>query len=251
MIYINNFNKTILDKNIKFIICDFDRTITSFSSNTCWNLFSKSPLVDIGFSEECTRLYNHYRPIEIDSTISFEEKSRYMEEWTIATSRVFGQFGINKQKLFEVLSTDNGIILRRGFESFAKLTNEMGIRFYIVSAGIYDVIHYTLEKNNLLLPNIHILTNKFKYNETGVSGIDGLILHSCNKDAINLPIKPDEFGLLFGDQIEDKIVGEKYDTLDIGFCPKREMLDVYNQSFDITLTPNSSFDSIGKILLKK
>ena len=251
MIYINKFNKKILERNISFIICDFDRTITSFKSNTCWNLFSKSSLIDKEFSNECNKLFDYYRPIELDSSIPFAEKSKYMEEWTLATSRIFGQFGITKEKLLEVLKKDNGILLRRGFDSFARLTNELGIKFFIVSAGIYDVIHYTLMTNNLLLPNIQIITNKFSYDSNGVSGIDGLVLHSCNKDSIQIPIRNDEFGLLFGDQVEDKRVGKNYDTYDIGFCPKKELLENYNHNFDITLTGNSSFDSIGKILLKK
>lgn len=250
MIYINNLNKKLLDKKIDFIICDFDRTITTFNSNTCWNFISKSGIFRKEFDDACDATFTYYRPIELDPNISFDLKSKYMEQWTLDAIKIFDRFGINKDIFNDILSKDKGITLRKGFTDFVKLTNDNNIRFYIVSAGIYDVIKYTLEKNNILLSNVEILSNKLNFTSNGVDGINGNILHSCNKDIIDIPINSNEYGLLFGDQIEDIKVGNRFNTYNIGFCGKKDLLSTFNSNYDITITPNSSYDNISKILKK-
>lgn len=251
MLYINNLNKNILKKDISFIICDFDRTITTFDSNTCWNFISKSGMVDKQFDRECDATFEYYRPIELDPTIAFNEKSKYMEQWTLDVLKIFDRYGINKEIFYNILKHDKGIKLRKNFSDFIKLTNKKNISFYIVSAGIYDVIEYTLQKNNILLPNVKILSNKFNFTDNGVNGIDGIVLHSCNKDIIDIPIKDNEYGLLFGDQIEDIKVGNRFDTYNIGFCGKEELIPTFMKNYDMTLTDDTSFDLVSKILIKK
>ena len=250
MIYINNFNKNRLKKKIKYILCDFDRTITVHDSNTCWNFISKSGLVDKSFKDKCDATYEYYRPIELNPNIPFEDKCNYMRQWTLDVLKIYNEYNINKEKFDYILSKDEGIKLRQDFDYFLKVCNAFNIPFYVVSAGIYDAIEYILNKNNLLLPNVHIISNKFNFTNNGVDGIIGDILHSCNKDIIDLPIDNNDYGLLIGDQIEDRIVGSKYDTLDIGFCGEKDLLNLYNHNFDITLTDDSSFKYIGSIVKK-
>ena len=250
MLYINNLNKNILKKDISFIICDFDRTITTYDSNTCWNFISKSGMFDKNFDKECDDTFLYYRPIELDTNISFEEKSKYMEQWTLDVLKIFDRYGINREIFYNVLKHDKGIKLRNNFNEFIKLTNDKNITFYIVSAGIYDVIEYTLQKNNILYPNVKILSNKFIFTNNGID-IDGNILHSCNKDIIDIPINDNEYGLLFGDQIEDIKVGNRFDTYNIGFCGKKDLIPTFMNNYDMTLTDDSSYDLVSKILIKK
>ena len=250
MIYINNISKDILTREIKYILCDFDRTITTYDSNTCWNFISKSNLIDKSFKDKCDATYKYYRPIELDTNIPFELKSYYMNKWTLDVLEIYNEYNISKEKFDYILSKDKGIKLRQYLDYFLTICNYYNIPFYIVSAGIYDVIEYILKKNNLLFPNINIISNKFNFTSNGVDGIIGDILHSCNKNSINLPINKNDFGLLIGDQIEDKVLGNNYDTLDIGFCDEASLIKNYNKNFNITLTDNASFKYISTLVKK-
>lgn len=238
-----------LDNNITFVISDFDRTITSFESSTSWSIFNNSCLVDNGFKEESKSLYDYYRIKELDTSISLSDKRRYMADWTDEQVKLFSKYNINKNKFYEIIDESNGLVLRKDFVDFARRLNKLNIKLYIVSGGIYDSIQYTLKKNNVLLNNIIIVSNKLKFNKKSIVGIDGNIITSCNKDSIYLPINSQQRGLLFGDMPEDKDSGCRYNTVDVVFSHCNDT-SFYNKLFDITLTDNSSFSNVGNLLIK-
>lgn len=245
MIYLNRFNEKLLNKKIDFVISDFDRTITNSDSATSWSVIPSSSLVDKSLKKESKLIFNHYRPIELDKNISFDNKSYNMKRWAYEQINLYKRYNITKGLLYEILGTNKRLVLRNDFSEFANKLNNMGIRLYIVSAGIYDVIKYILDKNNLLLDNISIISNHLTYDNNVISGISGTILHSCNKDSVDLDIKYNEYGLLFGDQVEDRIIGKHYNTYDIGFMSEN------HKEYDMVLTGNSSFNNVSKILIKE
>ena len=253
MIYLNN-NKlnTIFKKGkkVSFIICDFDRTITTQSSGTTWGIFTNNKLITPKLHEESSKLYKHYWPIEKDTSVDFDLKCRLMREWAITEAGLFGKYGINQRLFYEIIDKDETIVLRKDFIDFITLVNKLNIRFYIVSGGIFDVIKYVLEKHNILFDNMSIISNHLDFTNDYVSGIKGEVIHSCNKNIISLPIASDEHGLLFGDLPGDRLIGEKYDTIDIGFSNNMS-IEEYSKLFDIVLSGNSSFTNVGKLLLKK
>lgn len=244
MIYINNLNENYIQNDISFVLCDFDRTISKYDSATSWSIIPSSKYVDPKILEESRNLFDHYRPIELDTEMDFNQKSFYMKQWALASLSLYSKYKVTKNQLYKTLIYDNKIKLRKDFSKFVNRLNSLGIKLYIVSAGIYDIIEYILIENNILLDNVEIISNHLKYNRGIIDGVDGLFLHSCNKDKINLPITNNQYGLLFGDQVEDKMIAKKYNTLDIVFS------DIKNDSFDITLSGNSSFDNVGKLLIK-
>ncbi len=249
MIYINYLNKEKLKKDISFVITDFDRTITYYNSPTTWSLFSKSNLVNPLFKKETDKLYEYYRKIEINNELSFDTKSFYMQEWAIKQLCLFKKSGIDEQLFYKIIDSSDKFKLRADFIPFVKRLNELGIKIYIVSGGIYDVIKYVLEKNNILLDNITIVSNHINFDNRTVN-ISGNIIHSFNKGDITLPIKQSELGLLFGDLVSDKEIGKKYNTIDVVFSPNGNTIENKN-NFDITLTGGSSFSNVGKIFIKK
>ena len=95
-----------------------------------------------------------------------------------------------------------------------------------------------------------IISNHLEFTNDLVSGITGEVIHSCNKNIISLPIRDDEHGILFGDLPGDRLIGEKYDTIDVAFSNNMN-IEEYNKIFDIVLTGNSSFTNVGKLLIKK
>ena len=248
MIIINNINKKEINKKRTFVISDFDRTITTQDSTTSWSVINNSDLVDNSYKIDSRTLYNYYRQIELNSNISLEDKKRYMEEWTIKEVELLKKYNIDKSMFYKILSKSNRFILRPDFKEFYNRISELGIRLYIISGGIYDSIEYILKRDSIPLEKITIISNKLKFDNNQIIGIDGNIITSCNKDSISLPIGKEEHGLLFGDIPEDKNMGNLYDTYDIIF--NNDNNPIQNKMFNMSLTDSSSFSSVSKILIK-
>lgn len=245
MIYINRINNNFYNKKISFVICDFDRTLTTSDSSTSWSVIPSSDLVDPYLKKESNLIFNHYRPIELDKDISKENKAYNMKRWALEQINLYSRYNVTKELLYKILDSNNNMILRDGLDMFLYGLKKKGIRIYIVSAGIYDVINYTLDKNNLLLDNIQIISNHLVYNNNVISGVKGNLIHSCNKDSIKLDIDNNEYGLLFGDQVEDKMLGKNYNTFDIAFMDKN------NECYDVVAPSNGSFKVFNKLLIKE
>lgn len=248
MIHINNLNKNQINKERTFVICDFDRTITKTTSSTTWNIFTQNKFVNPSLEMDAKKLFAYYRAIEQNPNIPIESKRDSMREWAIKEVELFRKYGINQNMFYEIIDSTDTIIFRDDFKLFAIRLQELGIKLYIVSGGIFDVIKYTLCKNGLMLDNISIISNHLAFDNGIITGINGDVIHSCNKEIIQLPISSCESGLLFGDLPGDKLTGYNYDTIDIGFCS--DNLKYYNNIFDVVLTGNSSFSNISKILIK-
>ena len=249
MIYINKLNIRDIDLKRTFVICDFDRTITVSDSGTTWGIFTNNKLVSNKLQEESNKLYNYYWPIEKDTNISIIDKCNLMKEWAIKEASLFGEYGIDKKLFYKIIDSDNTIKIRKDFIDFVNLLYDYNIKLYIVSGGIYDVIDYVFKKNNIILNSNSIISNHIDFTNDYVSGIKGEVIHSCNKNIISLPIEEKSHGILIGDLPGDRLMGEKYDTIDVAFSNNMN-IEEYNKIFDIVLTGNSSFKNIGKLLIK-
>lgn len=64
-----------------FVVTDFDRTITNGASKTSWSILAGSDLVPKDYVVDRQKLYDKYRPIEIDETMNFETRSKLVSEW--------------------------------------------------------------------------------------------------------------------------------------------------------------------------
>ena len=69
-------------KNKNFYVAmDFDKTITSSDSVDSWAAVAQAEFVGQELGKKMDELYNKYRPIEVDYSISEDEKKKYIEEW--------------------------------------------------------------------------------------------------------------------------------------------------------------------------
>ena len=99
MVYVNNEQKI---KNIKlekdnfYVVADFDKTLTEGSSVSTWAIMANANQVGEEYTEKRNALYQHYRPIEIDFTISEEEKLKAMTEWWAAHIHLFYEYGLKE-----------------------------------------------------------------------------------------------------------------------------------------------------------
>ncbi len=251
MIFIRKFER--LDPKETFVLTDFDRTLTEHDSSTCWGLLEESPYVDQGYAKESLDIYHYYRPIEVDQTIPFADKSAIMEKWFREVALLLSKYHIYEETIEKIFTNSNGLKLRRDVKPFLGRMNELGIPVVIVSAGIGNFIEKYLASEGCLFDNVTIHSNYLIYEGGRIVGVKEPILHSLNKSMLTYPeIGSKRKGLLFGDQIEDKEMGKHVDTISVGFCDTNmHSLKEFKREFDVVLTGDSSYEQVAKTYIKR
>lgn len=261
MIYINNEQKIKeikLEKDNFYVVADFDKTLTEGSSVSTWAVMANANKVGEEYTRKRTALYNKYRPIEIDSTISDEEKSKAMTEWWQAHINLFYEYGLKEQAIKDSLK-DGGLNYREGSKEFLAKMNEFGIPVIIISAGIGNVIEEFLYKENDYYPNIKIVSNFINFENGIIKDIRGETIHALNKNIVSLDedskkiLENRKNILLLGDGLADlKMISEEKmkNAITVGFLDEKieENLKYFNEKFDIVLTNQGTLNDVNKIL---
>ena len=258
------FIKEDILKNIKLtkenmcVLLDFDKTLTSYESLDSWAVAGMA--AEEGCEAEVNKLYDKYRPIEMDYNISYEEKYKAMEEWYNSCMNLYYKYHLNKYKLQKAVK-DSGLIFREGAKEFLEYTYENSIPVIILSAGVGSVIKEFLKEEKCYFENIFLISNTFLYDEDGNAfKLENYLIHTMNKTVEgHLKGKRREefekrpYRLLFGDTIEDINMTPKKDlekTIKVGFLDEAlENLNKYQEKFDIVLTKeDATFDEARKII---
>ncbi|MCI8309364.1 MAG: hypothetical protein HFJ45_04005 [Clostridia bacterium] len=260
MIFITNkekCNKIKLEKDNYYIVSDFDQTITSGKSIGTWGInINRSE----NFIKERDKLYNKYRPIEIDNNISKDEKFKAMKEWYEKSLNLLLEYKLEEKELIENV-TSNRFKLRNGAIEFLNKMNKDNVPVLILSAGIGNVINMVLEHNNILFENIYLDSNILKFENGIAKGISNNVIHTMNKNSKALIQK---FGdkiegrkniVLFGDILSDINMVSKDDlarTITVGFLDSKidENIEFYKNNFDIVCTEDTSFIDVMEILFR-
>ena len=257
MIYINNKEKINRIKNIKdfFIVTDFDRTLTTKQSEPSMGIIPK--FLGGKCLEERLKIFNHYRPIELDYTLEEELKQKYMRDWAKESFNLLSKY-VTEEVVAKSLINAN-LHLRIGVKEFLKKLNEKNIPVIIMSSGIGNIVEGFLKKENCLYNNTVIVSNFFEFCENKVKIDLNNIMSTSNKEYIRTPknvrdkIENKNAGLLFGDLVEDlKMVNKEIlnKTLTFGFLDDNveDNLEKFNNNFDIVLTENADFNIVKDIL---
>lgn len=238
------------------IITDFDRTLTTRNSDdtiatTSWAIFAQ--VLPESYVTERKKLFDHYRPIELDTSLDIEKRARYMKEWWNIHLDLLIKYNLSKNTVSQVAHKAN-ITIRDGVSKFFEFTNKHKIPVLIFSAGIGDVVHVVLQKY-IESHNAHIIANHFLYNSKDeVSGFQKEIIHTLNKNEHIIQnesyyhiIKDRKNCILFGDTLEDASMsdGLQHDTIiKIGFLNgDTSQLESFKKVYDIVLEDEkASFD---------
>lgn len=263
MIYINDNS---LDKlkgwkdDTIHILADFDRTITEGNSNSSWSILSKSEKVPKEYVDERQKLYDFYRPIEIDEEMDFSLKNKLMTEWWNKHINLLIKYKMSEEVIKESANNLRIMKFRNGAKEFLIDMNKRNIPIIIISAGIGNFIKEFLINNDCDFDNIHIVSNFIKFENGAAVGVEGNVTHSMNKNEVFLSdelkekIKTRPNTILLGDQISDVLMASEKvrdKTFKIGFLDEKieENLNHYRDNFDIVGTGNTSyteiFDKIG------
>lgn len=254
-----------INKNNTYVVIDFDRTITSNESQDSWAASANPKAVGKELGKQMDELYEKYAPIEIDYTITKEEKEKAMEKWYAECMDLYYTHHLTKQKLKKSIKQSK-LIFRKGAKSFLEKTYEQNIPVIILSAGIGNVIEQFLNQNNSYYSNMYIISNFMTFDSKGnIEKFDNSkMIHSLNKTMKkHLPIeiqemlKQKQYKILIGDLIEDEKMVEKEEwdtTIKIGILNKKieENIEEYKKHFDIVLTEeDANFELIEEILSKE
>lgn len=247
------------------ILTDFDRTLTKAfvegeKSPTVIAQIRNGNYLSPKYVEEAHRLFDYYHPIEIDPTISREEKNKQMNEWWRNHFMLLIECGITENILKEVV-TSQKIQFRDGVLDAFDMLATHNIPVVIMSAGPGDMIRLYLEQEGKLTNNVHIVANMFNFDESGkAKGIQEPVIHSLNKyetiihnfpvfDAIN----DRKNVLLLGDSENDigMVDGFEANTvLSVGFLNEKEdeLIERYKKTYDVVLTGDPDFSEVNKII---
>lgn len=251
--------RNLLDPANTIVIADFDGTFTKKEVRGSKAAALMAILIDEKYLGkqgvlESQEIFNHYYPIELDPKLDEATKSILMQEWWEKSYAVLRKYKLTKQMFLEVC--DSPLVeWRDKLIDFVKFINRNSIPLIIFSAGGFGqlAIKYLLEKDELLAPNIQILSNEIIFDDNGFFvGPKHPIIHIANKTGESLiknqliEQKPKQRQcLVIGDTLEDTnmVRGLNFDlTYKVGFSGSN--LEHFAEKFDLVLPKDGGFESI-------
>ncbi len=250
------------------IVADFDWTLTKYfdehgkSRPSIISLLYNEWVLDEDYTQKAQQMHTHYVAIEHNHNLSQQERENAMEErWTRHKELLMIKW-LRIQHIEHITHMD-AIQIRSWVKELIEYTNKNNIPFIIFSAsGIgVDSISYLLQYWWLLLPNIHIVSNKLYWDDDGnMIWYSKPVIHSLNKKesvihtnkeytTISDLIHTKSHFLLLGDGIGDAQMVDNTDTrhiLKIGLCNDKveDRLEKYQTVFDIVITHDKGFETI-------
>ena len=206
---ITKFNKNIatIINNIKetngkiAIVSDFDFTLTKKyeMNNDKINYYSTYSVLEnaSNISEDYRRkfkvLFEKYNKYECDTSIDFNIRESFVFEWYKDILELIMTEDLNRNHFEEMVDqSENKFYFRNGILELFENIMKYKITFYIISAGLHEIIEDSLRKiipfYDLLLEYklIIIIANKFIYEETTnkMIGYFKPIIYTFNKGEV-------------------------------------------------------------------
>ncbi|CAO3610359.1 unnamed protein product [Cunninghamella blakesleeana] len=212
------------------------------------------------FKKETARLYNTYYPVEIDRSLTFEEKVPSMIQWWTKAHENMVKQNLTRQDIVNMVEQVS-IELRSGVDKVFEKCRDLDVPFLVFSAGIGNIIEQILKNRQLYFDNMHIVSNMMKFNDQDVCvGFNDPLIHVFNKSEFQLETTPyyslieDRTNvILVGDSLGDLQMsqGVKHDLcLNIGFLNHdiEQLEPRYLQAFDIVIEGDANMIPILEIL---
>ncbi|XP_038213760.1 7-methylguanosine phosphate-specific 5'-nucleotidase [Zerene cesonia] len=253
------------NKNLQ-IVTDFDHTLTRHQMDngtivlTSFGMFRECPSVPQYYRDEDNRLSNIYKPIEVDSVMGKEEKTKHMIDWYVAAHKLLIGLKFPKQELVET-SKKMVECFRIGVKDLIMWSNVQQVPVLVFSAGLGECVVAALEAANFLLPNVKVISNflALDKNDT-IVGIKGEVIHTLNKNETAIKnteyyemVKERNNVMLLGDNIGDAGMAEGMEhcevIIKVGFLGRNvdANLQNYMNKFDIVLVNDHTMDSVNAI----
>jgi len=145
------------------VIADFDYTMSKYHDNgkrcdSCHGMIANTPLVSEVYHKKAWDLFHFYNPMEVDTTMSIQDKIPHMIEWYEKShdNMVAMEPPLMKSSI-ESMVRDSTTRLR--CKSMIDSLAKEEVPVLVLSAGVGDVVQEVLKQNGVLLPNVKIISN--------------------------------------------------------------------------------------------
>jgi cytosolic 5'-nucleotidase 3 len=138
-------------------------------------------------------LHAKYYPLEVDRSLSLEERVKFMVEWVEQSHAAMLTSGLTRSKLISAVA-DANIALRDGHDVLLRHLEALSIPLLIFSAGIADVLEEVFKQHSEapLPQHAHIVSNRMVFNEQSgaLEGFTEDLFHVFNKQASSIQHAP-------------------------------------------------------------
>lgn len=252
------------------VVSDFDLTLTKSSINgkhvpSLFGLIRSGNYLSRDYPQKAYKLYDKYRPLEMDVALDNAERAVFMREWWTTHLQLMIDEGMHKDVLEQVLH-DYEQVFKDDCNKLFSLLEENGVPLLVFSSGLGDLIILFLDRGKLLSSNVHVIANFFSFDDSGkvIGYKDDLIIHSFNKSEVVLEdaehfsiIKDRKNVVLIGDSLGDPhmVDGLSHDTvIKVGFLYDETKLKEYLSLYDVVLVEEESLSyliDLCSLLMKK
>eukprot|EP00953_Heterococcus_sp_UTEX-ZZ885_P018459 10310-Heterococcus_DN1.PRE.1 len=179
-------------------IVDFDYTLTRFHLNgkqgcSCHAVIGQCGLLTDAYHHLSTSLHAKYYPLEVDRSLSLEDRIKFMVEWVEQSHAAMLTSGLTRSKLISAVA-DANIALRDGHDVLLSHLEALSIPLLIFSAGIADVLEEVFKQHSEapLPQHAHIVSNRMVFNEQSgaLEGFTEDLFHVFNKQASSIQHAP-------------------------------------------------------------
>jgi 5'-nucleotidase len=251
------------------VVSDFDRTLTkAFVRNkkvpSLISILRDENYLTPDYPQKAHALFNKYHPIELDTSVSQEEKSNAMHEWWTRHFELLIKSKLNKKDIEKAMGSAN-IKLRNGVGEMLLSLYDSKIPVVILSSSGLgkESIELCLKGRDLLFDNIHIVSNSFIWDKSGKAvGVMEPIIHTMNKSEASIKnypefkeIKSRSNVLLLGDSVYDTKMVDGFDyenIIKIGFLnyEPEENLEKFKKNFDVVILGDNDMYFVEELIKK-
>jgi len=255
------------------IVADFDRTITTAGCGiSSHGVLERCKELSKNYRDATEMLLKHYYPIEIDPSLTREQKIPIMEEWYMKAHTLL----LNEQlteNILQAAADDAPIALRPGFVELLRAAKARGVPFIICSAGLGNVVRAVLKTQlppELGAEELPVVSNWVRFEKGGgtICGFTEPLIHMYNKDGATIKkrLGADAWAsisaggrstaLLLGDSLGDATMADGMDMANIcrvGFLNESQpdrvasRLDKFRRAFDAVLVGDISMDWVAEL----
>jgi 5'-nucleotidase len=261
------------------VVSDFDRTLTKAfisgkKSNTSFAQIREGNYLSNEYRAKADLLFSKYRPIEINTLISREEKVRLMNEWWTLHMDLFVEYGLENNVIEDIVSSGK-VIGRKELDEFLSFLDANDVPLLIISSGVGNLVEEFFKQRGYSEDDIFIASNMVEFDEKGKAiGYNENIITPFTKNELSIRnlsfferLKDKELVLLLGDVLEDidMISGVEYvESIKIGFLNERldellikngsnselflSELENYKKVFDVVILNDGSLKFVNDLL---
>lgn len=240
---------------LQFIV-DFDYTLTRAHKDgvpvdCSWAVLESYKKLGEGYTQKTNALRAKYLPIELDLTISNEEKIPQMVEWYTNANHLLTEAGVHRDWFPEMINESN-CEFRDDTAEMMGVMKDNSVPCLILSAGLGDLIMEILKHFKVNHDNVKVVSNFCEYDEEGlIVGLKKPMIHMYNKSESSVhdpELEARHNIVLLGDSLGDLHMADGVQKLNvvlsIGFLNKKieENLPLYKEKFDVVLVDDQTMD---------